>query len=117
MTGRTNANRGSGQLKLLWTNTSPNAVPPTPLTITSPDEVFAFVIDAKRFTGDTNPSAVARNFILANTVQTLIGYSGGGNTTNAEIRTVTTTNKQVTITLNSGAYQNNTIPLRVYAVY
>lgn len=116
MTGRTNANRGGGQVKLIWTNPSPNTIPSTSLTITSPDEAVAFVIDAKRTTSD-NPSVIARNFILANTTQTLIGYSGGGNTLNAEIRTVRTTNRQVTITLNPNAYQLNTIPLRVYAIY
>lgn len=113
MTGRTNASAGGGaEMELIWTNANPSqAMDGFTLPI---KKCFGVVVLAKRFTGDAN-TAWASNFCQNGHTERVMGFSGTDNRFNTA-RTITVTDSRLTITLDSGADNRNSIPLNIYLI-
>lgn len=111
MVGRTNASAGGGtEMELIWTNKTPSQSMNN-LTL-SIKKCFGVVVLAKRFTGDGN-TTWASNFCQNGHTERLAGYTPS---LLSSARSITVTDSQLTITLDSGADNRNTIPLKIYLI-
>jgi len=113
MTGRTNASAAGGaEMELIWTNANPSqAMNNFTLPI---EKCFGVVVHAKRTIVDVN-TAWASNFCQNGHTERVMGFTSASNAFNSQ-RSVTVTDSYLTITLDSGADNRNTLPLRIYLI-